>query len=57
VRPEGSNRFEDADGGTRVTFSLNADVSGPKVLMAPMVAKAMRNEVGALESLKRVLES
>jgi uncharacterized membrane protein len=57
VRPEGSYRFEDADGGTRVTFSLNADVSGPKVLMAPMVAKAMRNEVGALESLKRVLES
>src|SRR6266542_1562218 len=56
VRPEGSYRFEDANGGTRVTFSLNAEVRGPKLLMAPMVAKAMRNEVGALENLKRVLE-
>jgi uncharacterized membrane protein len=57
VRPEGSYRFEDADGGTRITFSLNADARGPKMLMAPMVAKAMRGEVGALESLKRVLEA
>ena len=56
VRPEGSYRFEDANGGTRVTFSLNAEVRGPKMLIAPMVGKAMRNEVGALENLKRVLE-
>jgi uncharacterized membrane protein len=57
VRPEGSYRFEDADGGTRVTFSLNANLRGPQKLMAPMVAKSMRNQVGALENLKRVLES
>ncbi len=57
VRPEGSYRFEDADGGTRVTFSLNASVGGAKKLMAPMVAKSMRSEVAALDNLKRVLET
>jgi uncharacterized membrane protein len=56
VRPEGSFRFEDADGGTRVTFSLNADLTGGKKLMAPMVGKSMRSEVAALDNLKRVLE-
>jgi uncharacterized membrane protein len=56
VRPEGSFRFEDADGGTRVTFSLNADLTGGKRLMAPMVGKSMRGEVAALDNLKRVLE-
>ena len=57
VRPEGSYRFEDADGGTRVTFSLNTNLRGPQKLMAPMVAKSMRNQVGALDDLKRVLET
>jgi uncharacterized membrane protein len=57
VRPEGSYRFEDADGGTRVTFSLNANLRGAQKLMAPMVAKSMRNQVAALVDLKRVLES
>jgi uncharacterized membrane protein len=56
VRPEGSFRFEDADGGTRVTFSLNAELTGGKKLMAPMVGKSMRGEVAALDNLKRVLE-
>jgi uncharacterized membrane protein len=57
VQPEGSYRFEDADGGTRVSFSLSADLRGMQKLMAPMVSKSMRNEVGALSNLKRVLES
>jgi polyketide cyclase/dehydrase/lipid transport protein len=57
VRPEGSYRFEDADGGTRVTLSLNATLSGMQKLMSPMVSKSMRNEVAALGNLKRVLES
>jgi uncharacterized membrane protein len=57
VRPEGSYRFEDADGGTRVTFSLNANLRGGQKLMAPMVGKSMRNQVAALSDLKRVLES
>jgi uncharacterized membrane protein len=56
VRPEGSYRFEDADGGTHVTFSLNANLSGAQKLMSPMVAKSMRNQVAALGDLKRVLE-
>ncbi len=45
------------DGGTRVTFSLNANLRGPQKLMAPMVGKSMRNQVAALDDLKRVLES
>jgi uncharacterized membrane protein len=57
VRPEGSYRFEDADGGTRVTFSLNANLRGAQKLLAPMVGKSMRNQVAALSELKRVLES
>ena len=57
VQPEGSYRFEDANSGTRVTFSLNASLRGPQKLMAPLVAKSMRKQVGALATLKRVLES
>jgi uncharacterized membrane protein len=57
VQPEGSYRFEDANGGTRVTFSLSANLRGPQKLMAPMVGKSMRNQVAALDNLKRVLES
>ena len=57
VQPEGSYRFEDADGGTRVTFSLKANLRGTQKLMAPMVAKSMRNQVAALDDLKRVLEA
>jgi carbon monoxide dehydrogenase subunit G len=56
VRPEGSYRFEDANGGTRVTFALNADLRGPQKLMAPMVRRSMSSQVGALEYLKQVLE-
>jgi carbon monoxide dehydrogenase subunit G len=57
VRPEGAYRFEDADGGTRVTFSLTADLEGPQKLMAPMVARSMRAQVEALPTMKRLLES
>ncbi len=57
VQPEGSYTFEDADGGTRITFSLSAALRGPQKLMAPMVARSMRAQVDALQNLKRVLES
>lgn len=57
VQPEGSYVFEDADGATRVTFTLNANLRGPQKLMAPMVAKSMRAQVDALTNLKRVLET
>jgi uncharacterized protein YndB with AHSA1/START domain len=58
VRPNG--RFElTPDGGkTRVRFSLDAELTGPKRwLMGGMVQKTMNSEVGALDNLKRVLES
>jgi uncharacterized membrane protein len=57
VRPEGAYRFEDADGATRVTFSLTAELKGAQKLMSPMVAGSMRSQVEALPSLKRLLES
>ena len=57
VQPEGSYRFEEVDGATRVTFSLNAQLRGAQKLMAPMVGKAMRTQVAALDDLKRVLEA
>jgi carbon monoxide dehydrogenase subunit G len=57
VQPEGVYRFEDADGSTRVTFSLSASLRGPQKLLAPMVARSMRAQVEALATLKRVLES
>ena len=57
VRPEGSYKFEDADGGTRVTFALSANLRGLQKLMAPMVSRSMTSQVGSLENLKRVLES
>jgi hypothetical protein len=45
-----------ADGGTRVRFELEADVKGLKRLIAPIVQKAMKNEVGQLDRLKRGIE-
>ena len=56
VQPEGSYRFEDANGGTRVTFALNANLRGPQKLMAPMVRRSMSSQVEALEYLKQALE-
>ena len=57
VRPQGEYRFEAADGGTRVTFSLAAELSGLKaLLMASPVQKTMDSEVGALPKAKAHLE-
>src|SRR5438874_779109 len=56
-QPEGVFRFEETDGGTRVTFSLTADLRGAQTLIAPMVARSMRYEVRPLENLKQVLET
>jgi uncharacterized membrane protein len=57
VQPEGSYVFEDANDGTRVTFSLNANLRGAQKLLSPIVAKSMQTQVAALANLKRVLES
>jgi hypothetical protein len=45
-----------ADGGTRVRFELEADVTGLKRVIGPIVQKTMNNEVGQLDRLKRVIE-
>jgi uncharacterized protein YndB with AHSA1/START domain len=51
VRPEGRYELEPVDGGTRVRFSLAAQPRGAARLMTPMVARAMRGEVQAIERL------
>lgn len=58
VRPTGEYRFEEAAGGTRLTFSLAAELGMvQRILMGGMVQRTMDAEVGATETLKRVLES
>ncbi len=58
VRPHGRYDLEEVEGGTRLTFSLDAELSGlRKLLMGSMVQKTMDAEVSALDDLKRVLEA
>jgi carbon monoxide dehydrogenase subunit G len=58
VRPRGSYVLESAgDGATRVTFSLEAEVTGAMKLMKGKVQKTMNGEVAHLDDLKRVLET
>jgi carbon monoxide dehydrogenase subunit G len=58
VRPHGRYDFEALDGGTRLTFTLDAQVTGlRKLLMGGMVQRSMDAEVGALDNVKRILES
>jgi|SRR5436190_8536904 len=58
VRPTGRFELSRDGGGTRVRFSLDAQLSGPKKwLMGRMVQKTMNAEMDALENLKRVLEA
>ena len=45
--------FESGEGGTRVTFSIDAGLTGiKKLLVGRMVPKSMDAEVGALAKLK-----
>ena len=58
VRPTGEFVLEEAPEGTRLTFSLDAELGGiRKLLMGGAVQKTMDAEVAATETLKRVLES
>jgi carbon monoxide dehydrogenase subunit G len=58
VRPTGGYRFEPEGAGTRLTFTLDAQLSGlKKLFMGGMVQKSMDAEMGALDTLKRVLEN
>lgn len=57
VRPSGSYAFAEAGGGTKVTFSLSAEVSGlKKVLMSGPVQKSMDGEMAALDTARALLE-
>ena len=58
VRPNGQYDIEPVDDrSTRVTFSLEATLSGLKKTMNGMVQKSMDAEVAALADLKRVMET
>ena len=58
VRPTGEYLLEEVDGGTRLTFALQAELRGiKKVLMGGAVQKTMDSEVEATERLKGLLES
>jgi uncharacterized membrane protein len=57
VRPKGSFAFQDDGGSTKVTFTLNAELSGlKKVLMGKAVQRSMDSEMASLDNLKRKLE-
>jgi uncharacterized protein YndB with AHSA1/START domain len=57
VRPHGRYDFEAVEGGTRLTFSLDAAVGGIRgMLIGGIVQKTMDAEVAALAKLKDVLE-
>lgn len=58
VRPDGRYDVEAVDGGTRLTFTLAAELSGfRKLLMGSMVQRTMDAEVAALQNVKRILEA
>ncbi len=58
VRPTGQFVFDDTNGGTRLTFALQAELGGlKKLLMGGAVQKTMNAEVAATEHLKEVLET
>ena len=57
VRPTGTYVFEETPGGTRVSFSLDAEIGGIKgLLMGGAVQKTMEAEVRATERLRSILE-
>jgi uncharacterized protein YndB with AHSA1/START domain len=58
VRPQGGYSFAPAEGGTAVTFTLNAELTGvKKFLMAKPVQKSMDSEMANLDKAKALLES
>jgi hypothetical protein len=58
VRPRGRYEFEPQNGSTRLTFSLETELSGlTRLLMGSMVSRTMASEVMTLDNLKRILET
>ena len=57
ARPAGVFELtSDAEGSTRVRFSLDLDPAGVMKLMTPMITRQMRREVAQLDNLKAILE-
>jgi uncharacterized membrane protein len=57
VRPEGTISFEEAGGGTSVTFKLTVDIRGPQKLLFNKPTQASMNAtVAALDKVKALLE-
>lgn len=58
VRPSGAYLLEDSGDGTRLTFSLQAELRGIRgLLMGRLVQNAMDTEVMAIERLRMLLEA
>jgi uncharacterized protein YndB with AHSA1/START domain len=58
VRPTGGYSFASAEGGTAVTFTLDAELTGvKKFLMTTPVQKSMDAEMANLDKAKALLES
>jgi hypothetical protein len=57
ARPVGEFRFTPAEGGTEVSFSLTAELSGVKaMLMSKAVQKSMDGQMAALDKAKALIE-
>jgi len=58
VRPEGSIRFAEVEGGTAVTFTLDADIRGPqKFLLSKPTQNSLNATVAALDKVKAIIEA
>jgi uncharacterized protein YndB with AHSA1/START domain len=58
VLPDGSYTFSAVEGGTSVTFSLSAELTGVrKLVMGKPVQKAMDGEMASLDKAKTVREA
>jgi uncharacterized protein YndB with AHSA1/START domain len=58
ARPHGRYEFAPVDGGTSLTFSLDAELKGiRRLLMEGAVQRTMDSEVRTLDNLKQVLEA
>ena len=57
ARPVGEFRFAPAEGGTEVSFSLKAELTGiKKLLMSNAVQKSMDGEMASLDKAKALIE-
>ena len=55
---DGGTRFESAEGGTRVTFNIEARPSGLFRLLQPLIARSLKKQVKSdNETLKALLEA